>query len=373
MLKILLALLGKTRSSLRPRNLLLLIAAFTTMGIGHSAKAQMYGPRQWWLAPEGLSIPILTGIYTDSNIAIDDGVIYPGFSITSSVAMPSMVRFFDLAGQSAQVSIGVPFVWADAELDTGRRKFRESVSGPADLYLHLATGLVNAPSLEIPEFVQYMTEQNPPVVMYALTALTAPTGKYDSEKAINIGTNRWSFRLGLPTTIRLSKNWQPGKTTTLEILPVVDFFTPNNNPPLSSARVSLNVPVQVPITTIDENGNSVVTFEERTVETAVNLGETDLIPDQVWQKPLYSIEAHLTHDITDRLWVSLDSYSVFGGETVSDGEAQGNEQSWSALGGTVGVVPWKDARLTVSGGSVISRNENSMDGYQVMVQYQHYF
>jgi hypothetical protein len=68
--------------------------------------------------------------------------------------MPSLVRFFPLAGRSAQVSIGVPYVWADAELDTGRRRFSRSVSGAGDLYMHLATGLINAPSLEGPEFLE---------------------------------------------------------------------------------------------------------------------------------------------------------------------------------------------------------------------------
>jgi hypothetical protein len=338
-----------------------------------AASAQVYGPRQWWLAPADTTIPILTGIYTDGNITLDDGVVYPDFNISTYVFSPSVVRFFSLAGQSAQVSIGVPFAWADAELDTGRRKFTQSASGPGDLYLHVATGLINAPSLKGPEFVKYMTEDNPPVVMYALTAMTAPTGQYDSDKVINIGTNRWSFRLGFPTTIRLSKNWQPGKTTTFEILPTVDFFTPNNNPSLSNTVVPLEIPVEVPVEGIDEFGNPFVTTVQTTVETAIRLGDTELVPDQVWQKPIYSIEAHLTHDITDRIWVSLDSYSRFGGETVNDGKDQGNEQSWTALGGTIGIVPWDDARLTISGGKVISRNKNSPDAYQLMLQYQHYF
>jgi hypothetical protein len=180
-----------------------------------------------------------------------------------------------------------------------------------------------------------MGQRNPAVVMYWLTALTAPTGKYDSDNLINIGTNRWSFRLGLPTTVRLSKTWQPGKSTTFEILPSVDLFTPNNSPPLSS--------------------------------------RTDLVPSQVKQRPLYAIEAHFTHDINERLLVSLDSYTRLDGETLSDGVGQDNSHASSSLGGTIGMAPWKNSRLTFSAGKVVWRNSNSADGYQMMMQYQHYF
>jgi hypothetical protein len=46
-------------------------------------QAQMSGPRQWWLAPDKLTIPIGTAMFTDSNTTIDDGIVFPDFSITS--------------------------------------------------------------------------------------------------------------------------------------------------------------------------------------------------------------------------------------------------------------------------------------------------
>ncbi|WP_185467150.1 MULTISPECIES: transporter [unclassified Synechococcus] len=283
-------------------------------------------------------------------MTIDDGIVYPEFNIDTTVLTPTFVHFTDLAGQSAQVSIGVPFVWANAELDTGSQKFRQDASGPGDLYMHLTVGLVNAPSLELPDYAKFMVESNPPVVMYGLAAMMPPTGKYDGDKVINIGTNRWTFRAGLPTTIRLSRDWTPGKTTTLEILPSVDIYTPNNSPPLSSILIPTDL----------EGGT-------------IRLGDTELVPNQTTQAPMFTLEAHLTHDITDKVWVSLDSLSRIGGETSNDGESQGNQQASTSLGGTLGVTPWDGGRLTVSGGTVIGRNDFGADGWQVMVQMQHVF
>lgn len=91
-------------------------------------------------------------------------------------------------------------------------------------------GLVNTPALAPAEFGAYMQEKNPSVVVYGLAAVMPPTGDYQNDRLVNIGTNRWTFRAGLPTTVRLSPNWSPGKTTTFEILPSVDFYTPNNDP-----------------------------------------------------------------------------------------------------------------------------------------------
>ena len=59
-------------------------------------------------------------------------------------------------------------------------------------------------------------------------------------------------------------------------------------------------------------------------------------PSQTTQDPLAALEVHLTHDISKRMYVSLDSYSKVGGGTSSDGHFNDNQQLWTALGATVG-------------------------------------
>jgi hypothetical protein len=143
-----------------------------------------------------------------------------------------------------------------------------------------------------------MQKQNPPVVIYGLLAMLPPTGDDQNDRLVNIGTNRWTFRAGLPTTVRLSPNWAPGETTSFEILPSVDVYTPNNNPAFPE-------------------------FSIRGLQVSNRLAKV-LAPDQTTQAPMGTLEMHLTHDLNKHLWISLDSYSRLGGETFSDGQAGGN-------------------------------------------------
>jgi hypothetical protein len=178
-------------------------------------------------------------------------------------------------------------------------------------------------------------------------AVLPPTGDYQNDRLVNIGTNRWTFRAGLPTTVRLSPNWAPGKTTTFEILPSVDLYTPNNDPAFPE-------------------------FSIRGRQVGSRLAKV-LAPDQTTQAPMGTLEMHLTHDLNKKLWVSLDSYSRLGGETSSDGTAGGNQQAWTALGATIGGSHWSKARLSFTGGAVLAGNDNSPDGWQLRLQFQQSF
>ena len=194
--------------------------------------------------------------------------------------------------------------------------------GLADAYGHLTYGLLNAPALPPETFAAFMGQANPDVVIFALAGLFAPTGAYDADRVVNSGTNRWTFRAGLPITARLSESWAPGKTTTLEVLPTIDLFTPNKNP-------------------------SQPEFDFRVRGLPVGQALTRLLPtpSQTTQDPLGALEMHLTHDLSKSLWVSLDSYSKVGGGTNADGQSNDNQQLWSALGGSIGGRPWNRARL----------------------------
>jgi hypothetical protein len=169
-----------------------------------------------------------------------------------------------------------------------------------------------------------MQKQNPPVVIDGLLAMLPPTGDNQNDRLVNIGTNRWTFRAGLPTTVRLSPNWAPGKTTTFEILPSVDVYTPNNNPAFPE-------------------------FSIRGLQVSNRLAKV-LAPDQTTQAPMGTLEMHLSHDLNKHLWISLDSYSRLGGETFSDGQAGS---------------PWSKAKLSVTGGAVLAGNDNTPDGRTV--------
>ena len=309
----------------------------------------MYGPRQFWPAPVGTDVFTLSGLYTASNTIVDTSIIFPNLNIDTVVVVPSYSRYFGIGKTLVQATVAVPYAWADvkvSEASTGvdRNPQRD---GFADAYAHVLVGLVNAPALGPKEYGAFMAGKNPGVVIMGLAGVFAPTGAYDRERVVNIGTNRWTFRAGVPITARLSKSWTPGKTTTLEILPTLDIFTPNNQP-----------------------SQPEFVFTYRGLPLGQAITRRLPTPSQTSQDPLAALEIHLTHDLSPTLWVSLDSYSKLGGVTFADGQSNDNQQAWTALGATVGGSPWSRAQLALTGGGVVAGNANSPNGWLVRLQFQ---
>ena len=121
--------------------------------------------------------------------------------------------------------------------------------------------------------------------------MIAPTGQYDSTKLINIGNNRWGFR----PEVGLSRRWGHW---------VVDayfgywFYT--TNPKFFSQN----------------QYNPGITTQK--------------------QAPIGALEGHLSYDVRERLWVSLDGNFWFGGSTSLSGIARPDtRQTSSRIGGTL--------------------------------------
>ena len=312
-------------------------------------QAQMYGPRQFWPAPLGTDVFTLNGIYTSSNTVVDTSIVYPSLDVDTFVVAPSYSRFFGIGGTLLQATVAVPYAWADVQVSEARTGLNRNPrrDGFADAYAHLSFGVLNAPALSPKEYATFMGRENPGVVILGMAGMFAPTGAYDTDRVVNIGTNRWTFRAGVPITARLSNSWAPGRTTTFELLPTLDLFTPNNNP-------------------------SQPEFDFQVQGLPVGQGLTRLLPkpSQTTQDPLAALEMHLTHDLNKKLWVSLDSYSKVGGGTSADGVFNDNQQLWSALGATIGGSPWNRARLGLTAGGVVAGNDNSPNGWLLRLQFQ---
>lgn len=304
-----------------------------SLSVAEQARAQQYGPRMFWLVPSDINVLQFQVIYQKTNTAFNSDVVYPNLDIDTTALVASYTRTFDLGDTAGLFTVAIPYAGAEVELSTAARGIERSQGGLADALAQLQIGLVNTPGLSPEEFVKYMAEENPQFQMRALVGMYAPTGDYSSDRVVNIGTNRWTFRAGMPMVIRLSRNWKPGNRTTLELTPVMDVFTDNNSPPLSSTR----------------------------------LGNTRFVADRTAQNPIFRVEGHLTQDLGPQFWVSLDSYYNFGGATYADGIGQDNQVSWLGLGGTLGSNLWQGGTLSVNGGGVVARNDSSPNGWQVRV------
>ena len=156
----------------------------------------------------------------------------------------------------------------------GVTSVRETANGFSDPTLELNVNLIGPPAQRtIPDMNRYEPGFSVDVVL----DLAVPIGEYDNSKTLNIGQNRWYGRVGFPVIWQLGP-WIPGKRTTLEFVPAVWLFGAN-----------------------DDFNNGV---------TSGNTLKTE---------PMYQLDSHLTRDLYERAWVSLDASAATGGVSSING------------------------------------------------------
>jgi len=295
----------------------LLFFCFATAG---KALAQGDGPRAYLPVPVGTNILTPFWLGLSANRGLDDFLVVKDAEFDTNVFSLMYTRTISVAGNLGGIFAVLPAGKVDGGIPgTG---FEGKSSGMADVFVGMNVALFGAPAYGPKEFATY----KPETALSVLAGFFAPTGKYDSDKVINLGANRWAFRLGLPFLHIFG--WGPGKITTLELTPSVWFFTDNDDP---------------------------------------------CNADKLEQKPVLKLEGHFTRDFSPMFWGSLDALYTLGGETRVDGVDQDNSQSSLALGATLGVNLSRTLGLQATYGKIVDHNESGMDGSMWRIKFSYMF
>lgn len=244
-----------------------------------SAGAQDDGPRVYQLAPVGQQTVTAFVVNKRGNEGPDPGQTTLGSETRTDILVLRYARTFDLAGRQL-----TPF----AILPVGRLEVTQGAgaggrsAGLGDAQLGATLGLFGAPALDRAAYAEY----RPTLSMSLLGRVYFPTGAYSGQQPVNLGANRFSYQLGLPTTFMFGQSFRDARLTALEVLPTVTFYSPNDAPFGADVRT---------------------------------------------QAPLFSVEAHLTHNLARRIWVSADLLYRDGGESRTDGAPNDDPvHGWSA-------------------------------------------
>ena len=272
------------------------------------------GPRMYWNAPVGTNI-LQTYYWTvhGNSIAPDTTQNNGNFETDINLGVLGYNRIFDLAGHSMILSgIMTAGDISGTVSKLGKSTVRSS-RGLGDLYLQGVVNIFGAPALSAEEFVNYKQE----TVLSLLVGVTAPTGDYESDRVLNMGTNRWNVRIGLPFVQTLSSEWIFGEISTLEILPSVWFYGDNDN----------------------------------------SFGS------KIAQDPLYTLEAHLTRNITPMIFVSLDYFVQRVGNSYTDGVQTGVSHTSDSLGATFSYLLNRHMQMQLRYMTTLNPNplENELD------------
>lgn len=294
---------------------IMILAAALSLGAPSSVRAQDMEPRAYSNAPIGLNFLIGGYAYTQGAAALDNSLPITNPQLTTNNAILAYGRVLDFWGQSAKLNVIVPYTGLTGTAEFAGQSRTRDVSGFADPIFKLSVNLYGAPALSLKEFASY--EQD--LIVGASLRVTAPLGQYDDTKAVNLGTNRWSFK----PEIGVSKALGPW---TLEATAAVTLYTDNTN-----------------------------FFHGNTLS----------------QDPLYSAEGHVIYSFGRGIWGSLDATYFTGGRTTLNGVLRDDlQQNWR-LGGTLSfpVSIQNSIKLYASSG-VAARTGNNVDLFGIAWQHR---
>ena len=245
-----------------------------------------------------------------------------GANFDATMALAGYALAFPLFDRAAMAALILPMGRISGDVTVGTTTVKQTARGFGDPMLEFDINLLGPPAQKnIPDVLRY----EPGFSLDLLVDLALPVGEYDSDQSLNIGQNRWYGRVGMPVVWQLGQ-WVPGRRTTLELLPSVWFYGDNTD------------------------------FQGKTLET----------------DPSFQLDAHLTRDLTEHFWGSIDGVYYKGGKSSIDGTSSGSSLNNLGVGLTLGYQINDNLNLTVGYKSTVNDSADDdlkMDVFMVSLVY----
>jgi len=264
------------------------------------------GPRVHGPAPVGADILVFhASSLNDANRSFDPSLVTPFQKFDTSIGTLQYARTMELGGRF--VLLTGMLRGGKSTRKTDKPEQNASSSGLADPSIGVSINLKGIPPLSLEEFREY----RPGTVVNLFLAATLPLGEYDSRNRVNLGSNRWAFRVGVPIVHPLE--WVPGKLATLEFVPNLYFFTENPDKKLK-------------------------------------------------QNPLLTIEGYVTQNFTSNFWGAFGFLYNYGGKTDIRGIQQNGTQKSLSLTFALNYEFSPRWAMGFRFGETVAQNEFGLDG-----------
>lgn len=281
-----------------PRSLKAALIIFPLAALASAAQAQELEPRAYSNIPTGLNFLILGYGYSQGDVATDPSVPLTNANVKVHSTVLAYARALDVWGLSGKFDVVLPYAWVSGTADFMGQPREREVSGFGDPRLRFSVNFYGAPALSLNEFADYKQD----LIVGASLQVSVPLGQYDSDKLVNIGTNRWSFK----PELGISKTWG---SLTLELAAAVALYTDNNDFLGGHTRE---------------------------------------------QDPIYSVQGHVIYGFRTGVWVALDGTYYTGGRTTIDGVRGDDLQANSRVGATVALPVSRHNSVKLYGSTGVS-------------------
>ena len=265
--------------------------------------------RDYFNAPVDTWLAIYNASYTSAVTPEDGDDTVPG--VRSNVFAQSLVltRIMDYWGRTGGVSIVLPYAF----LDTSSGPFRASANGASDIGFLWQMNIFGGPALTREQFQSFIPQTFSSFHLF----VTTPLGTYNPTSPINPSANRWMVSPTVNFSYTPDEGW-----TWVETYVSGRFFTDNDNYRVNGAQT-------------------------------------------LSQKPILRLEEHVSRNVTDALWLSLDAFYNVGGETSIDGLGQDNMANTLRVGAGMGLRLWRGADLGLNYERVVAKPAGEPDSQTV--------
>ncbi|MGZ8156518.1 MAG: transporter [Burkholderiales bacterium] len=280
-----------------------------------AAPAQQLEPRAYSPSPVGTHFAVASYLNLKGQVLTDPSVPIQNVQAKIDFFFVGYAYVFGVAGRAASIALAVPYVRGDVSGDVFDAPREVSRAGIGDTRMRFEINLYGNPAMSVKEFMQ----RDPGFAAGASLSVTAPTGQYESQRLINVGSNRWAFKPEVGFSY-----------------PVGDWFF--------------------------EGSGGVWLYTDNSDFWGGNRRSQD---------PLYVAQAHAGYNFRPGLWIAMNGAYATGGRTIVNGVENQDVQHNSRYGATLSVPlsrAWS-AKVAWSKGFTV-RSGGDYDVFTLALQYR---
>ena len=277
--------------------------------------AQFTDPRNYDNTPVGINQLELNYAYVHANASIDASLIVTGANLDLNQGTIDYTRYFGFLRRLMWLEAAVPVAGLGGSVSG--TTIQGSTTGAGDSSYQVAMLFKGGPALTVAEFQNY----RPTTTLGGSFTITAPTGLYNSNKILNLGSDRWSFKPEIAFThpFGAEQHWE------FNAYANATFYTDNTS----------------------YHGKQI-------------LG----------QDPIPGLEGHISYSFSHSIWASVDARYSFRGTTFLNGVSQYNTEQNFILGSEMGVsLSSRNSLLLEFGKAVVHHNGPALVGFSVKYDY----
>jgi hypothetical protein len=294
---------------------LLTVAAIGILCARGEAWAQDMEPRAYSASPIGTNFLVSSYVHTSGSVSLDPSVPITNVEASLNAGILGYQRTFDLLGRTASAAVLVPYIGGTVSGDVMEKSTQVDRRGLGDVRIRVAANLIGSPALSPSKF----SNRTPTTTVGISLTITAPTGDYNGQHLVNIGSHRWAFKPEIGVSQPLGK-W----------------------------------------------------FVDAAAGVWVFTDNPDFLGGQLrGERPLWSVQVHGGYNMRPGFWLAIDATHYFGGETILNRINKHDAQSATRYGLTLAVPVATSISAKVSYASWLSaRNSGKFNTIAVGLQYR---